>query len=160
MKISGETIFEIAWWRKPLISSHYMPNIFAFPLARLSTLASKCSVMFKCHKLKKRKHLPALKCKMRETLNWQSQIIPFFLIFPSDHHHNLLRQQYKLSEAVYCPLQYITHIPSALECNCMLRTTCLLGDPLPNVTLILNDNADVTLPVCEVHKGQLNINRS
>lgn len=36
---------------------------------------------------------------------------------------------------------------SSLECNCMLRTTCLLADPLPNVTLILNDNADVTANV-------------
>lgn len=52
---------------------------FCFLSAHVSALALKCSIMFKCHKLKKRKHLPALECKLRETLNWQSQKILFVL---------------------------------------------------------------------------------
>jgi len=60
-----------------LLSSH--AKQCCFPSAHVSALALKCSIMLKYHKLKKRKHLPAFECKMREILNWQSQIILFFL---------------------------------------------------------------------------------
>lgn len=129
---------------------------FCFLSAHMSALALKCSIMFKCHKLKKRKHLPAFEYKLRETLNRQSQMILFFLQITI----TLLYDSNKNSLRLFIAHCNISASSLSLECNCMLRTTCLLADPLPNVTLILNDNADVTLPVCETCKGQLNIYRS
>lgn len=76
-KTSAESIPKIVWFT---FFSSYAKQ-FCFPSAHVSALALKCSIMFKCHKLKKLKHLPALECKMRETLNWQSQIILFFFFF-------------------------------------------------------------------------------
>lgn len=153
-KTSDESIPKTVWWRNTFFTffSSYAKQ-FCFPSAHVSALALKCSIMFKCHKLKKRKHLPALECKMREILNWQSQIILFFFFFLQI---TITHSSMTATQTLWgCLLPTVIYqlIHSDLECNCKLRTTCLLGDPLPNVTLILNDNADVTLPMCECVKA-------
>lgn len=144
--------FYLIFYREPLVPSSYIKQWLIPSCTRVYT----CCEVLHC----------AEKPQANEAENiylfcvkWGKTTVPnnsFFSSFSrSPSQSSMTVTQSPQSCLLLAAINQLIH--SALECNIMLTATCLLSDPLPNVTLILNDNADVTVPMCGIYTSQLEL---